>query len=206
MTYLQIVFIEAGGAAHQAGLQIGDFLLKVNDANVSSNLDLSRALSRNPINRVVLCNRGGKDIEITLPDGKLGISTEEQIVDLGALRSAYNEASLAGSVDVVTLDAIEGRGMTKVHGIVAAEYAVGLNVIKDVLVGGRDLFGGRSATVQEAFKKGKSTCTMELRQQAFDLGANAVLGVRLHYSQMSGTGTTMLLLVMSGTAVTLADR
>ena len=45
------------------------------------------------------------------------------------------------------------------------------------------------------------TCLKELRQEALNLGANAVIVVHLAYSEFSGAGSTMLFLVASGTAV-----
>jgi len=41
----------------------------------------------------------------------------------------------------------------------------------------------------------------ELRQSAFELGANAVISVVLHYNQFSGKNKSMLFVVASGTAV-----
>lgn len=42
-----------------------------------------------------------------------------------------------------------------------------------------------------------------VRRQAHDLGANAVIGIDLDYSEFSGQGKSMLFLVASGTAVLL---
>lgn len=46
----------------------------------------------------------------------------------------------------------------------------------------------------------------ELRKEAEELGANAVIGVRLDYSEFSGGGKSMLFLVASGTAVVVERR
>lgn len=207
MIHLMITSVDAGSGAERAGLKVGDWLIKVNEVEVTSNAALTRELARLASGRTAQINREGHDIDVPLPDGRLGMLTEEGAFDLVAARRAHTEAhrhQILQSVTVATLDAIDGKRIDRVCGLVTAEYAVGMNVLKDVMVGGRDLFGGRSQTIQNAFKEARGVCTDELRQQAFDLGANAVLGIRFQHSQMSGTGTTMLLVVMSGTAVELS--
>ena len=47
----------------------------------------------------------------------------------------------------------------------------------------------------------RETCLSELKVEADQLGANAVIGVDLDYSEISGGGKSMLFLVASGTAV-----
>ncbi|MBK8638308.1 MAG: YbjQ family protein [Chromatiaceae bacterium] len=64
-----------------------------------------------------------------------------------------------------------------------------------------DFFGGRSNATQKVLKAARKTALEELRKEAEELGANAVIGVRLDYSEFSGDGKSMLFLVASGTAV-----
>ncbi|HBD89566.1 MAG TPA: YbjQ family protein [Gemmobacter sp.] len=87
--------------------------------------------------------------------------------------------------------------------IVTAEIVIGMNVFKDVASAFRDVFGGRSETMQRGLKQARKAALAELRQEAFDLGADAVVGVDLDYSEISGGGKSMLFLVASGTAVKL---
>ena len=42
----------------------------------------------------------------------------------------------------------------------------------------------------------------ELKKEAYEIGADGVIGVDLDYSEFSGGGKSMLFLVASGTAVT----
>jgi len=44
-------------------------------------------------------------------------------------------------------------------------------------------------------------CLDELRREAEEVGANAVIGIDLDYSEISGGGKSMLFLVATGTAV-----
>ena len=60
---------------------------------------------------------------------------------------------------------------------------------------------GRSSVVQDAMRDARETVLYELKRDAHRLGANAVVGVDLDYVELAATGSTMLLIVASGTAV-----
>jgi uncharacterized protein YbjQ (UPF0145 family) len=89
-------------------------------------------------------------------------------------------------------------------GVVAAECVFGMHLFKDMFAEVRDLFGGRSQAVQNTLKDARKVALEELRSEAADLGADAVIGVDLDYSEISGGGKSMLFLVASGTAVKLS--
>lgn len=89
--------------------------------------------------------------------------------------------------------------------VITAEFAVGMNVLTDIFSAWRDVFGGRAKSYQNTLKEARQTVLLELRREAQRLGADAVLGVSLDYSEISGGGKSMLFLVASGTAVKL-DR
>jgi uncharacterized protein YbjQ (UPF0145 family) len=89
-------------------------------------------------------------------------------------------------------------------GVVAAECVFGMHLFKDMFAEMRDLFGGRSQAVQNTLKDARKVALDELRSEAAYLGADAVIGVDLDYSEISGGGKSMLFLVASGTAVKLS--
>ncbi len=78
-----------------------------------------------------------------------------------------------------------------------------MNIFKDFFAGVRDIFGGRSAATQGVLRDARKVVLTELRREAYSVGANAVVGVDLDYSEFSGGGKSMLFLVASGTAVQL---
>ncbi len=104
---------------------------------------------------------------------------------------------------LVTTHAVPGRETREALGIVSAECVLGINVFRDILGGLRDLIGGRSGTHQKALREARETCLNELADQASALGAEAVVGIDLDYSEISGGGKGMVLLVATGTAVRL---
>lgn len=93
--------------------------------------------------------------------------------------------------------------IAKRFGIVTAECVFGMHMFKDLFAIGRDIFGGRSASMQNTLKDARNTALDELKLEAAKLGADAVVAVNLDYSEISGGGKSMLFLVASGTAVKL---
>lgn len=85
--------------------------------------------------------------------------------------------------------------------IITAECVFGMNIFRDFFAGIRDIAGGRSEATQKVLRDSRKTVLNELRKEAHSIGANAVIGVDLDYSEFSGGGKSMLFLVASGTAV-----
>ena len=88
--------------------------------------------------------------------------------------------------------------------IVTAECAFGANIFKDLFAGIRDIVGGRSEAVQKTMRDTRRTALYELKREAYEVGANAVIGVDLDYTELS-LGGNMVLLVASGTAVRIEE-
>ena len=68
----------------------------------------------------------------------------------------------------------------------------------------RDIVGGRSEAVQKTMRDSRKTALYELKKEAYEVGANAVVGVDLDYVELSSAGS-MVMLVASGTAVVIED-
>ena len=101
---------------------------------------------------------------------------------------------------VTTTPSLEGKRITKYHGVIAGEAILGANLFKDLFAGIRDLVGGRSATYERELQKARDIALTELKERAQELGANAVVGVDLDY-EVLGQGNGMLMVSASGTAV-----
>lgn len=95
---------------------------------------------------------------------------------------------------------IEGRNIEQYMGVISAEVIIGANVIKDFMGGLRDFFGGRSNTYERVFEEARNTALSELSQKAQQMGANAVVGVKLDFETV-GHGGSMMMVIASGTAV-----
>lgn len=76
-----------------------------------------------------------------------------------------------------------------------------MNIFRDIFSGVRDIVGGKSESTQKILKDLREEALKGLKKEAFQKGANTVIGVDLDYSEFSGGGKSMLFLVASGTAV-----
>lgn len=109
----------------------------------------------------------------------------------------------AASKIILTTETAHDLPIAQRLGIVTTEYVLGMHLFRDVASSFRDVFGGRSATMQKGLREAREAALTELRLEALALGADAVVGVDLDYSEISGGGKSMLFLVASGTAVSL---
>lgn len=104
---------------------------------------------------------------------------------------------------ILTTEGYHNLAVTGRIGIVSAECAFGMNVFKDLFAGVRDAVGGRSEAVQKTMRDSRQVVLDELKCNAYELGADAVVAIQFSYVELSTAGS-MVLLVATGTAVTLA--
>ena len=108
------------------------------------------------------------------------------------------------NIILTTATEVPKRQIAEVVQIVGSEAALGLNVFKDVANNWRDLLGGRSGTSQKAIKDARLICLQELRIEASNIGADAVIAVRFDFSEISTSGPGGIFFVAAtGTAVKL---
>ena len=98
------------------------------------------------------------------------------------------------------VSSVEGKRIVNYFGIVFGEVITGVNVIKDFAAGLSNFFGGRSATYEEELMNARHQALAEMEQRAYQLGANAVVGVDIDY-EVLGADNGMLMVTASGTAV-----
>ena len=104
---------------------------------------------------------------------------------------------------ITTTNNVEGKKILKYHGLVTGEAILGANIFKDFLAGIRDIVGGRSSAYEKELRQAKDIALAELKEEAANLGGNAVIAIDLDYETI-GQGS-MLMVTASGTAVTLED-
>lgn len=115
-----------------------------------------------------------------------------------------NSASVTPEIDAILLTTETQSDLKISHRIeiITAECAFGMNIFKDLFAGIRDIVGGRSKAVQATMREARKTALYELKKEAYEVGANAVVGVDLDYVELSASGS-MVMLVASGTAVVI---
>lgn len=101
---------------------------------------------------------------------------------------------------VTTTNQIEGKRIAEYRGIVFGEVITGVNMLKDIGAGLRNIFGGRSQGYEDELCNARQEALRELEQRAAAAGANAVIGVDIDY-EVLGADNGMLMVTASGTAV-----
>lgn len=99
-----------------------------------------------------------------------------------------------------TTGSVDGRPVTAYLGVIAGETILGVNAFKDIAAGFRNIVGGRSGKYEEELRKGRETAILEMQERAAELGADAIVGVKIDYETVGGQ---MLMVTASGTAVKL---
>jgi uncharacterized protein YbjQ (UPF0145 family) len=101
---------------------------------------------------------------------------------------------------LTTTPRIEGRTVIKYLGLVSGDAILGANIFRDFFASVRDIVGGRSAAYEAELRKAKDIALGEMREQARNLGANAVVGIDIDYETI-GASSSMLMVSANGTAV-----
>jgi uncharacterized protein YbjQ (UPF0145 family) len=101
-----------------------------------------------------------------------------------------------------TTPTLEGKAITRYHGVVTGEAILGANIFKDLFAGIRDIVGGRSAAYERELQKAREIAFEEMSQKAAEMGADAIVAIDIDYETVGSQGG-MLMVSVSGTAVTL---
>lgn len=104
---------------------------------------------------------------------------------------------------MTTTPTVEGRIIRDYHGVVTGEAIIGANIFKDMFAAVRDIVGGRAGAYEKTLRSARETAFEDLAEAAGQLGANAVVGIDIDY-EVLGEKNGMLMVAVSGTAVTLA--
>ena len=102
---------------------------------------------------------------------------------------------------ITTIQDVPGMEIVEYRGLVTGEVVAGINVVKDIGAGLRNLFGGRIKGYEDEIIQARSEALKELEARAEEMGANAVIGVRIDFDPIGGDGNNMLLVTVTGTAV-----
>lgn len=104
---------------------------------------------------------------------------------------------------LTTTPFIEGRTIAEYKGVVFGEVVSGVDFIRDFKASIRNIIGGRSGSYEDELVKARTQAMEEMSSRAYQLGADAVVGIDIDY-EVLGEGGGMLMVTASGTAVKLA--
>jgi uncharacterized protein YbjQ (UPF0145 family) len=101
---------------------------------------------------------------------------------------------------ITTTPSIEGKTIREYRGIVVGEVISGVDFVKDIAASFTNFFGGRSQSYEGELIQARESAIAEMEQRAYQMGANAIVGVDIDY-EVLGQGNNMLMVTVSGTAV-----
>jgi len=107
------------------------------------------------------------------------------------------------SLFATTTSDINGREISNYLGIVNGVAITGFGFFRQFMSAFTDFFGGRSASYQKEFVKTKDLALFDLKAEAVKLGADAVVGIKLDYENISSQGRSFVMTTATGTAVKL---
>jgi uncharacterized protein YbjQ (UPF0145 family) len=104
---------------------------------------------------------------------------------------------------ILTTPTIEGKNITKYHGLVTGDALLGANIYKDMFSGVRDVVGGRTSKYEEELTAARNLAMDSMKEKAEKKGANAIIGTRVAYHNLGGTMGNTIMVTVSGTAVSV---
>jgi uncharacterized protein YbjQ (UPF0145 family) len=104
-------------------------------------------------------------------------------------------------VIAVTTPSLEGWDITEHRAIVSSHVVAGPGFFGDHSGGLTDLFEGRSLTFQRQLATIDEAAVEQLRRKAAQMGANALVGVRINHDQITGRNMQMFMVTAQATAV-----
>ena len=104
----------------------------------------------------------------------------------------------------VTTPTLENGVIVEYKGIVTGEIVAGINFIKDFGASIRNIVGGRSAGYEEELIEARNNALREMEAKAAQIGANAVVGVKIDYESFGNAG--MIMVIATGKAVVVQNK
>lgn len=105
---------------------------------------------------------------------------------------------------VTTTNSIESAEVIRYIDLVTSNVVIGTNFFSDLGASLTDFFGGVSETYQGKLQKLYSMAIYEIKDRAKKIGANAVIGLKVDFDEISGKGKSMFMISAIGTAVVLS--
>lgn len=110
-----------------------------------------------------------------------------------------------GDIEFLSTQFYPGRGVASL-GLVVEIHTVGLGTVRDYFARVMDIVGGRVLTYDKPARKAMERVFDSLQDQAWSLGADAVIGVVVAVSPVPSKGMSMTQVLGFGTAVRFVNR
>ncbi len=87
--------------------------------------------------------------------------------------------------------------------IISCSCVYGLNIIKDLFVGIRNIVGGRIKSIEEPLLEAKKEILNDFRKQAYNLNGDAVVNIKIEHTYNNAGAANMVSIFATGTVVKL---
>lgn len=101
---------------------------------------------------------------------------------------------------ISTTNNVENGKAISYYGVVSSHLVAGTGFLSDFAASFSDFFGGRSGSYRRQMESLYDEALDELSDKARQLGANAVLGLKIDMDNISGKGMSMFMITAVGTA------
>ena len=101
---------------------------------------------------------------------------------------------------ISTTNNIEGCPIKKYIDVICSNIVIGTNIFSDFAASFTDFFGGRSDSYKRKLEIIYNEASKELKQKALTVGANAIIGFKVDFDEISGKDKSMFMVSAMGTA------
>lgn len=108
---------------------------------------------------------------------------------------------MVSNIIITPTNQIENARIEKYLELLSTNVVVGTNFFSDFGAALSDIFGGYSDIYQSKLQKIYNTAMRNLQQQASKIGANAIVGLKIDFDEISGKGKSMFMVSAIGMAV-----
>ena len=105
---------------------------------------------------------------------------------------------------ITTTSNIEGARIVEYLDLISVNVVIGTNFFSDWMASVTDIFGGKSSTYQHKLDDVYEAAFKKIEKRAEKLGADAVVGLKMDFGEVSGKEKSMFMVSAIGTAVKLS--
>ena len=105
---------------------------------------------------------------------------------------------------ITTTSNVEGAHIDEYLQLVSANVVIGTNIFSDWFASVTDVFGGKSRTYQRKLDDLCEEALQRIQKRAEKLGADAVVGLKMDFGEVSGKDKSMFMVSAVGTAVKIS--
>ena len=107
------------------------------------------------------------------------------------------------NIILTTTNHVDGYSVAKYCGIESVEFVLGTGFFSEITTSVEDFFGARSSAFEQKLQSAKQTALRRMKQIAYEMNGNAVIGIDLDYTEFSDN---RIGLIVNGTIVLLVQK